>query len=166
MESLKVWVFQFLIRDRDSQKEPDQENYKSFSLRQNNDILGRRAQNVLSDDGWRGGRLITDSSRLTLSREETSICVEPVTDRNPNSRTWSTLVWEYRVSSSELSVSSTLMILTWWWFGRSVTVTLSDLGHVLFWGDCHAGTHPTWGRARPGRAPGAPCSSPSEERHV
>ena len=35
MESLKVWVFQFLIRDRDSQKEPDQENYKSFSLRQN-----------------------------------------------------------------------------------------------------------------------------------
>ena len=67
--------------------------------------------------------------------------------------------------STECHRVNFLWLQHWWsweclWFGRSVSVTFSDLGHVLFWGDCHAGTHPTWGRARPGRAPGAPCSSP------
>ena len=103
---------------------PPKNCYASLTLRMSghyrkpstdNGILGKDEPKMFYRtlvDAW--GRLITDSSRLTSSREQTPLCVEPVTDRIPNSRTCSTLVWEYRVSSSELSVSSTLMILTWW----------------------------------------------------
>ena len=74
-----------------------------------NDILGRRAQNVLSDDGWRGGRLITDSSRLTLSSEDPPRpprgC-EYLSGKSPSQRT-------ARVQG----VGITLYFVTLLWFG-------------------------------------------------